>query len=53
MLKQQITIYLVQHTVCSLFTLTGILVGRYVLNAYLNITQNNVFTINKNVTRLS
>lgn len=47
MLKQQITIYLVQHTVCSLFTLTLILVGLYVLNAYLNITHNKIFTINK------
>lgn len=47
MLKQQVTIYLVQHTVCSLFTLTLILVGHYVLNAYLNITHNKIFTINK------
>lgn len=47
MLKRQITIYLVQHTVCSLFTPTLILVGRYVFNAYLNITHDKVFTINK------
>lgn len=47
MLDQQITIDLVQHTVCSLLTLTLILVGHYVLNAYFNITHNKIFTINK------
>lgn len=44
--------YLVQNTACSLFTLTLILLGRYVLDAYLN-TTHNISTINKKCNQLS